>query len=100
MGKRKKRFYSERISSLRSAGVGMRREHKRGFRRGLFVGFLAGVMMQCVVGCAHEPRKGSWVDCRSRCEEYRGSTWTFWGGPTVPSGKHQDCMDGCRTSRN
>lgn len=52
MGKRKKRFYSERISSLRSAGVGMRREHKRGFRRGLFVGFLAGVMMQCVVGCA------------------------------------------------
>jgi hypothetical protein len=57
------------------------------------------LLLTVLLSCAHEPDKGSWRDCREQCEEHRGPTWSWFGGPTVPPGKYRDCMDSCRVRK-
>lgn len=40
-----------RRRNLRAAMIGLQRAHKQGFRRGLFVGFVLGVLLSSMMGC-------------------------------------------------
>ena len=66
-------------------------------KSGRLCALLVGLLVHSTVGCAHEPERGSWRQCRIKCEEHRGPVMTWYGGPTVAPGKHQTCMDRCRT---